>query len=301
MLGQLHDSDLKLLRVFHTIARCGGFTAAQAELNSSPSTISTQMSLLESRLGMTLCQRGHAGFQLTDQGIQILKACEKLFASIEEFKAESDAIERKSGGEIRIGVVNNTISLPDFTLHRSIASFISEVPDVRLNLYVGIETELESRVLDGRLHLSFVTLHRKINGLRYEKYLTEEHLLYCGNGHPLFSRPAEEVSIDDLEKSDYVDRDFLESAIDLKPPFESRIAATSVEMEGIAQLILSGHYIGYLPVHYAKNWVDSGRMKPLLPATTRQSTAIYMITRTGVEHPKYVKSFFDHLNSIKQS
>ena len=31
---QLHDVDLKLLRVFATIVRCGGFSAAQAALNA---------------------------------------------------------------------------------------------------------------------------------------------------------------------------------------------------------------------------------------------------------------------------
>ena len=31
---QLHDVDLKLVRVFTTIVRCGGFSAAQAALNA---------------------------------------------------------------------------------------------------------------------------------------------------------------------------------------------------------------------------------------------------------------------------
>ena len=37
---QLHDVDLKLLRVFATIVRCGGFSAAQAALNAGLSWIS---------------------------------------------------------------------------------------------------------------------------------------------------------------------------------------------------------------------------------------------------------------------
>ena len=61
---QLHDVDLKLLRVFATIVKCGGFSAAQAALNAGPSTISEQMSHLETRLGVKLCQRGRSGFHL---------------------------------------------------------------------------------------------------------------------------------------------------------------------------------------------------------------------------------------------
>ena len=60
----LHDVDLKLLRVFATIVKCGGFSAAQAALNAGQSTISEQMSHLETRLGVKLCQRGRSGFRL---------------------------------------------------------------------------------------------------------------------------------------------------------------------------------------------------------------------------------------------
>ena len=48
-MNQLHTVDLKLLRVFAEIVKCGGFSAAQAALNIGHSTISDQMTHLESR------------------------------------------------------------------------------------------------------------------------------------------------------------------------------------------------------------------------------------------------------------
>ena len=36
---QVHDVDLRLLRVFDAVVRSGGFSAAQAELNVGQSTI----------------------------------------------------------------------------------------------------------------------------------------------------------------------------------------------------------------------------------------------------------------------
>lgn len=59
---QLHDVDLKLLRVFTTIVRCGGFSAAQAALNAGQSTISEQMTHLETRLGSSSASAGAAAF-----------------------------------------------------------------------------------------------------------------------------------------------------------------------------------------------------------------------------------------------
>ena len=36
-------------------------------------------------------------------------------------------------------------------------------------------------------------------------------------------------------------------------------------MEAEARLILSGAFLGYLPEHYAKQFVDAGRMRMILP------------------------------------
>lgn len=50
----LYSIDLKLLRAFDTVVRCGGFSAAQAMLNISQSMISEYMGQLEIRLGAKL-------------------------------------------------------------------------------------------------------------------------------------------------------------------------------------------------------------------------------------------------------
>ncbi|WP_415777365.1 LysR family transcriptional regulator, partial [Kerstersia gyiorum] len=87
-LAQVTDFDLRMLLVFRTVAEYGGFAAAESALGITRSAISQHMSDLEKRLGMRLCQRGRAGFALTDQGREILRASEALLASIEDFRRE---------------------------------------------------------------------------------------------------------------------------------------------------------------------------------------------------------------------
>ncbi|MFP3499606.1 LysR family transcriptional regulator, partial [Pseudomonas sp. SIMBA_059] len=55
MLGQVHDPDLHLLRLFVTVVEAGGFSAAQGVLGLSQPTISQRMAQLETRLGYRLC------------------------------------------------------------------------------------------------------------------------------------------------------------------------------------------------------------------------------------------------------
>jgi DNA-binding transcriptional LysR family regulator len=74
-VSRLDTVDLRLLRVFATVVEARGFTAAQTILNVSGSTISNQISALETRLGVKLCRRGRAGFKLTEDG-------ELIFSSI---------------------------------------------------------------------------------------------------------------------------------------------------------------------------------------------------------------------------
>ena len=68
LLGNVTDSDLRLLRVFRAVVACGGFAAAELELNINRSTISRHIKDLETRLGVTLCRRGRGGFALTPEG-----------------------------------------------------------------------------------------------------------------------------------------------------------------------------------------------------------------------------------------
>lgn len=45
-------------------------------------------------------------------------------------------------------------------------------------------------------------------------------------------------------------------------------------------LVRSGGYIGFLPVHYAEEWVRSGGLRALCPDTYRYTNTFYAITRT---------------------
>src|SRR5436309_2250769 len=52
VLGQVGDMDLRLLRVFKSVADCGGMAAAELDLNIGVSTISRHIKDLETRLGL---------------------------------------------------------------------------------------------------------------------------------------------------------------------------------------------------------------------------------------------------------
>jgi DNA-binding transcriptional LysR family regulator len=295
MLGSIHDVDIRLLRIFHTIAECGGFSRAQAKLNLSQSAISTHMAQLEARLGTRLCQRGHGVFEITDDGRAVLLAADKLFAALENFRAEVAETRGKLLGELRIGFVDNSVSHPDERILTAINRFVTRAPDARLKISVNGAIELEEQVMDGRLHLAIGLFHHQLPGLEYHPLFEEEHLLYCASGHPFFSRIDAELRPDEIAAANYASWDYVEDIDGWKSPYPFREAASSPSIEGIAYLVLSGRFLAYLPTHYARDWCERGQLRPLLPAVTRRKALFHLITSKALRQQQLTGAFLDGL------
>lgn len=65
---RVSDYTLRNLRTFCAVVEHGGYGGAQAIIGAGQSVISTHMRDLETTLGFSLCQRGRAGFALTEKG-----------------------------------------------------------------------------------------------------------------------------------------------------------------------------------------------------------------------------------------
>ncbi len=296
---QLHNVDLKLLRVFDSVVKSGGFSAAQARLNVAQSTISEQMGQLEARLGVRLCERGRGGFRLTEQGAAIHAATGSLLAAVDKFRLEADMQKKRVSGPLNFGVIDNTITDPEAPVIGATRRFLARGYDVHITVYVGSPAALETRVLDGRLHFAIGHFPSKVAGLVYAPLYRETHGLYCGPGHPLHAgnfRGAELMQR--IFSSDIVSRSYMQQS-EIKVLGVDKVAATVDNVEAQALLILSGSYLGFLPCHYAARWVDAGNLKQLLPARAMLQSPFELITRRGVAPPLGVQRFLDELTKHK--
>ena len=295
MLGQVHDADIKLLRVFSVIARTGGFTAAQAELNTSQAFISTQMKNLEERLGTRLCQRGHGGFKLTESGEAVLRATEKLFAAMDEFRSEAEAAVDPMLGQVRFGVVDQIATSEDCAVGPAIGEFSRYAPNASIALHIVPPLDLETMLLDGRLDMAYGIFHHYLPSLRYESLGSEGHEVYCCREHDLFAVLDEDITDDVLKDQDYVGWDYLESGDLLDQPLSSKLRAASPYIEAVLHYVLSGRYIGYLPAHVARSWVERGRLRSLCSQRLRRCVNIQLATRNGTELSSVANAFRDTL------
>ena len=291
---RLDNVDANLLRLFCTVVECGGFTPAQAELNISASALSTKMAALETRLGMRLCQRGRIGFRLTDKGKRVYAAAQQLFSAHEDFQAEMGTLRGQLLGNLHIGIMDNTVTNPKARIHQAIARFMRRDHAVHITLDISEPATLERGLLDGKLHIGISAYQHHVPGLIYERLFTEDQTLCCGTGHPLFPLAPDRATLGEIASSKYVARGYMGHRA-AAPTIPMTPAATSFDMESIARFILSGHFIGYLPVHYAAMWVERGEMRLLLPDRLNYDSVFEVATRRGAPKVGIVEAFLEDL------
>lgn len=298
IINQVHDVDLKLLRVFEAVVRCGGFSAAQAELNVGQSTISAQIGQLEVRLGARLCERGRGGFRLTEQGAAAHAAAQRLLSAIDHFRIEADQLKRTIAGTLNLGVIDNTVNDELSPLRDAIQLFSTRGRDVEINIYVGMPSELEQRVLDGRLHIAVGHFPFRVPGLASTALYQEEHGLFCNSQHPLAKPdlPAHAMN-EGLRSAHIVARSYLRRR-DLNLLRVDAAASTADSVEAQAILILSTDCVGFMPLHYGAPWVTAGKMKQLIPDRMILQSEFCAITRR-VSLPMLVRSFLSHLEEAR--
>ncbi len=279
VLGQLSDMDLRLLRVFRTVVDCGGMAAAELELNIGTSTVSRHVKDLETRLGLTLCRRGRAGFALTPEGEQIYAQTTQLLAATDAFRSGVDEIHQRMGGQLHLAVFDKTASNPACHIAQAIALFTTQAPDVALNLHVGTLTAIERGVLDGTFHIGIIPGHRSSDALEYTPLFDEAMSLYCGSAHPLFAQTTVALGWDRLREQRFAGLGYHSPNMEVTLAQRLRRSANGFDQESIATLILSGQFLGFLPDHYAQSFVQRGQMRAVAPEVLRYDCAFFAITR----------------------
>lgn len=282
MLSNFTDVDLRMLRIFCSIVEAGGFTAAQVRLNTSLPRLSVLVRDLEIRLGYSLCTRGKAGFQLTEEGKATYAAAQELFTDIGRFRQRTAALHGGQPDFLQIGTVDSLITCQEAPLSRAISAYRKEHPETLIELHIMRPDELEQAVLEGRLQLAIGAFHHRLSGLNYQSMFEEEQCLYCSAEHPLFARDDETLGVEEICAADYVDRGYM---AENRRPHDLRFARTinAFSMEAIATLVLSGTYIGYLPKHYAQTWVVSGQLRALQAERLSYRSEFHCVTRQGQE------------------
>jgi DNA-binding transcriptional LysR family regulator len=267
--------------------------AAELELNIGTSTVSRHIKDLETRLGLTLCRRGRAGFALTPEGEQIYAETLRLLSGVDAFRSRVDEIHQRMGGALHIAMFDKTASNPQAHIGQAIAMFGAQAPDVALHLHVAPLNAIERGVLDGQFQVGIIPGHRSSATLTYDELFCETMYLYCGAAHPLFvAAPSDEpADWDAVRAHAFAGLGYHSPNMELTQQVQLARSATGYDQESIATLILSGSFLGFLPDHYAAEFVRQGQMRSVRPATFHYECSFFGIVRASPQATRVTQTF----------
>jgi DNA-binding transcriptional LysR family regulator len=192
------DLDLRLLRVFATLAQVGSFTKTAGMLNVTQSAISHGMRRLEDQLGCTLIYKKGKTTHVTPEGRHFLGQILRILDSLDR---AAESVSSRSEARAKLSVIFST-SMAQAILAPVLREFRESYPAVSLVVALEDSPKAVRDVEEGRADLALVVEDKLPGGLK-------AHPLFRDRLHLVFSplhawADKKEVTAADLRKEHFL-------------------------------------------------------------------------------------------------
>ena len=184
--------ELRELISFYHVAKLRSVSKAARTLELGQPTVTTHLKKLEGEFDITLFDRIKRPIQLTAEGVTMLELVTPVVEAVDTLKTQMDYAERR--GSFIVG------AYPDLVKHhlpKSIQSFNSRFPDVRLRLVARPYSPLIQLVKSGEIDLALCSPPPADEpALEFEDLFQYKVVLITPLDHPLLARPV--VTLKDI-------------------------------------------------------------------------------------------------------
>lgn len=275
--GRLEDVDFRLLRVFVAVAENGGISNAADSLGLDRSTISRQLSDIETRLQLRLCDRSRSGFQLTEEGRIILGRTQELLGAVRAFNMHINDIHKELSGEFIIAISDGSSLYHGLNLPDTLRKFHEEAPNVEFSTRILPPDEVEKSVNNRTCSLGIMPLQARMTALQFEPLYQEDNALYALASHEIF-KGVRPITLKDI-------KDIKIALLQYETRMTHKIQALGLTIgpmtniaEGLLSLIQTGSYMGILPTFYGDIFAKSGEIRKIKIPETTYSVDVGIVT-----------------------
>jgi DNA-binding transcriptional LysR family regulator len=164
------------MEIFLNVVRLGHLTHVAKNMGLSQSAVSMSIKELENILGRPLFDRINKKLILNEVGRNFHDTVEPIYKRLEDIEYEFQNTEDK--GTVRIGA---STTIVDYLMPPIVCRYMSDYPDVKIQLKEGNTRKIASMVKDGELDMAFVEALEKDSDIISERIGFDELIVVTAN------------------------------------------------------------------------------------------------------------------------
>ena len=269
-------ANLDDVLIFVKVAQFESISRAARSLGMPISTVSRRLSVLESKLGVSLLRRTTRRVTLTAQGLEYCKQCREPLLLLEEAERVLTQGQKTPEGMLRMSV---PVILGQEPFLEFLSGFLKAQPRIRIDLFITnlfldlVAENIDVAIRFGELEDSSVVATRIGKSIRYV-VAAAEYL----KGRKLPLEPAD-LKLHDCvmlnARNNESDWDLVngrrKARVRVSGPISSR------DFNSVITFVCRGHGIGLLPSTYCEKGLASGALVRLLPKWASPQIPVYAV------------------------
>jgi DNA-binding transcriptional LysR family regulator len=278
--------DPRRLMTFRAVAHARSFSRAAEQMSLTQPSVSHQIALLETEIGVRLLDRGRGGLRLTEAGAVLLEHADQVAWRLELAETQLASLAGQRREHIRLGAFPTALAsfVPSAVARLRLAH-----DDLRVRLGEVTPSNLEARLLGGDFDVAIsyqdaTTERRELAGAERIDLMPDTFLIGLPPEHRL-AGPTAPISLKELAEEDWIvasTEGFLVQAC-REVGFDPRIVATTSEPLATRGLILRGIGVGWVPSLLVGDYAGVA-IRPVREPIRRRD--IYALLPPGDRHPR---------------
>jgi DNA-binding transcriptional LysR family regulator len=291
-------ANLDDVLIFVKVAQFESISRSARSLAMPISTVSRRLSVLESKLGVSLLRRTTRRVTLTAQGREYFNQCREPLTLLDEAERVLTLGQRTPEGMLRMSV---PVILGQEPFLDFLSGFLKAQPRIRIDLFITnlfldlVAENIDVAIRFGDLGDSSAVATRIGKSIRYVVAATE----YL-KGRKLPIEPAD-LKLHDCvmlnARNNEADWDLVcgrkKARVRVSGPISSR------DFNSVSSFVCRGHGIGLLPSTYCDQGLESGALIRLLPKWASPQIPVFAVYSNRKFLPLRLKVFLNALASWK--
>ena len=178
-------TELRHMKAFLEVARCGNFTRAAEELHICQPALTVQIKQLEHTLGVKLFDRDKRHVSLTQAGRDLLRPIERVINEVDAISVTSHEFANHQRGIVTVGALP---SIAASVLPEAIRQLNIDHPGIAVRLVELIGTRITDAVKAGEVDFGIGSHARIDRELTYQHLWSDRMAAFVPTRHPLAKR-----------------------------------------------------------------------------------------------------------------